>query len=237
MFIFVGMKRLRDELIQKTNETRKITQENRRYFALNRASAGFSSELKEITYTLMSENSSGAHLVDVDGNRYIDLTMGFGSILFGHNYAPIKEAIAQQLQTHWSVGPVTPMAGKLAKKICDATGVERVAFFNSGTEAVMVALRLAKAVTKKNKIVFFKGAYHGTFDTLLSLKNHPESQLAQEIVPGVTQSILNESYLLEYGNDNALSFVEQHADEIAAVLVEPVQSRNPGFQPRNFFHN
>lgn len=69
---------------------------------------------------------------------------------------------------------------------------------------------------------------------MLSLKNHPESQLAQEIVPGVTQSILNESYLLEYGNDNALSFVEQHADEIAAVLVEPVQSRNPGFQPRDF---
>lgn len=228
------MKSLKDELIQKTNETRKLTQENRRYFALNRASAGFSSELKEITYTLMSENSSGAHLVDVDGNRYIDLTMGFGSILFGHNYAPIKEAIAQQLQTHWSVGPVTPMAGKLAKKICDATGVERVAFFNSGTEAVMVALRLAKAVTKKNKIVFYKGAYHGTFDALLSLKNHPESQLAQEIVPGVTQSILNESYLLGYGNDNALSFIEQHADEIAAVLVEPVQSRNPGFQPRDF---
>jgi glutamate-1-semialdehyde aminotransferase len=236
MLIFVVMNRIQDLLKVKTESTRKLTQQNRKHFALNRASAGFTTELKEITFTLLSDASEGAHLVDVDGNQYIDLTMGFGSILFGHNYAPIREAIEHQLKKHWSVGPMTPLAGELATKIHEVTGVERVAFFNSGTEAVMVALRLAKAVTKKNKIVFFKGAYHGTFDTLLSLKNHPETQLAQEIVPGVTQSILNESYLLEYGHENALTFVEQHADEIAAVLVEPVQSRNPSLQPRDFLH-
>jgi glutamate-1-semialdehyde aminotransferase len=133
------------------------------------------------------DKAEGAYIWDVDGNKYIDLTMGFGSILFGHNYLPLRNAIEEQLKTNWSVGPISPLAGKLASKISKATGVERVAFFNSGTEAVMVALRIAKAVTRKNYIVYFKGSYHGTFDPLLTLKNNPVTNVAKEIVPGVTQ--------------------------------------------------
>jgi glutamate-1-semialdehyde aminotransferase len=128
------------------------------------------------------------------------------------------------------------LAGPLAQEIVQATGVERVAFFNSGTEAVMVALRLAKAITQKKYIVFFKGSYHGTFDSLLSLKNDPHSGVAKEMVPGVTQGILNESYLLEYGSEESLEFIRKNSDHIAAVLTEPVQSRNPGLQPRAYLH-
>jgi glutamate-1-semialdehyde aminotransferase len=217
--------------------TKEHTQTYRSYFALNRNSAGFNKENKESIYTLVCDHAEGPYIYDIDGNQYIDLTMGFGSVLFGHNYAPLRKNIEEQLKKSWSVGPISPLAGVLAKEISIATKVERVAFFNSGTEAVMVALRLAKAVTQKKHIVFFKGSYHGTFDSLLSLKNDPTTYVAKEVVPGVTQSILNESYLLEYGTEESLDFIKKHKDSIAAVLTEPVQSRNPSFQPHAFLQN
>ncbi len=224
------------QLTEKNRHTRQHTQEYRQSFALNRNAAGFSKEMKEFVYTLVCDRADGPNVYDIDGNEYIDLTMGFGSILFGHNYLPVRKAIEEQLTKNWSVGPISPLAGFLSKEISKVTGVERVAFFNSGTEAVMVALRIAKAITKKKYIIFFKGAYHGTFDSLLSLKNDPVTNLAKEIVPGVTQSMLNESYLLEYGSEESLDFIKKHKDEIAAVLTEPVQSRNPTFQPREYLH-
>ncbi len=223
-------------LTEKNRLTKQHTQEYRKSFALNRNTAGFSKEMKEVVYTLVSDRSEGPYIYDIDGNEYIDLTMGFGSILFGHNYLPVRKAIEEQLNKNWSVGPISPLAGILSNEISKATGVERVAFFNSGTEAVMVAMRIAKAITKKKYVVFFKGSYHGTFDSLLSLKNDPVTNLAKEIVPGVTQSMLNESYLLEYGSEESLDFIKKHKDEIAAILTEPVQSRNPVFQPREYLH-
>ena len=224
------------QLTEKNRLTRLHTQEYRQSFALNRNAAGFSKEMKELVYTLVCDRTDGPYVFDIDGNQYIDLTMGFGSILFGHNYLPVRKAIEDQLTKNWSVGPISPLAGFLSKEISKATGVERTAFFNSGTEAVMVALRIAKAITKKKYFVFFKGAYHGTFDSLLSLKSDPVTNLAKEIVPGVTQSMLNESYLLEYGSEESLDFIKKHKDEIAAVLAEPVQSRNPSLQPREYLH-
>jgi len=223
-------------LKEKNQLTRQHTQEYRQSFALNRNAAGFSKEMKEYIYTLVCDRADGPYVYDIDGNQYIDLTMGFGSILFGHNNVSVRKAMEEQLTKSWSVGPISPLAGILSKEISKATGVERVAFFNSGTEAVMVALRIAKAVTRKKYFVFFKGAYHGTFDSLLTLKNDPVTHLAKEVVPGVTQSILNESYLLDYGSIESLDFIKKHADEIAAVLTEPVQSRNPSFQPREYLH-
>lgn len=225
-----------EQLSEKNRNTKRHTQEYRHSFALNRNAAGFSKEMKEMIYTLVCDRTDGPFVYDIDGNEYIDLTMGFGSILFGHNYQPVRRAIEDQLAKSWSVGPISPLAGALSREISKATGVERVAFFNSGTEAVMVALRLAKAITKKNYFVFFKGAYHGTFDSLLSMRNTPVTNVAKEMVPGVTQAILNESYLLEYGSEESLEFIKKHKDEIAAVLAEPVQSRNPALQPREYLH-
>jgi len=223
-------------LKDKNRLSRQHTQEYRRNFALNRNAAGFSREMKEYVYTLVCDRADGPYVYDIDDNKYIDLTMGFGSILFGHNYKPVRIAIEEQLTKSWSVGPISPLAGVLSREICKSTDVERVAFFNSGTEAIMVALRIAKAVTRKKYIVFFKGSYHGTHDSLLSLKNDPITHVAKEIVPGVTQSTLNESYLLNFGSDESLDFIKKHENEIAAVLTEPVQSRNPGFQSREYLN-
>ncbi|MFN0216406.1 MAG: aspartate aminotransferase family protein [Saprospiraceae bacterium] len=225
-----------EQLSKKNKNTKYHTQDFRNSFALNRNAAGFSKEMKELIYTLVCDRTEGPFVYDIDDNEYIDLTMGFGSILFGHNYLPVRKAIEAQLDKSWSVGPISPLAGVLSREISKSTGVERVAFFNSGTEAVMVSLRLAKAITKKNYFVFFKGAYHGTFDTLLSLRNTPVTNIAKEMVPGVTQTMLNESYLLEYGSEESLEFIRKHKDEIAAVLTEPVQSRNPALQPREYLH-
>jgi glutamate-1-semialdehyde aminotransferase len=224
-------------LSEKNKRTKEHTQKYRKSLALNRNSAGFSKEMKEFVYTLVCDRAEGPYVYDIDQNEYIDLTMGFGSILFGHNYSPIRKAIEDQLTKSWSVGPISPLAGILSQEISKAANVERVAFFNSGTEAVMVALRIAKAITRKKYFVFFKGSYHGTFDSLLSLKNDPSTHLAKEIIPGVTQSILNESYLLDYGTEESLDFIKKHKDDIAAVLTEPVQSRNPTFQPRLYLQN
>lgn len=223
-----------EKLSQKNALTKTHTQNFREYFALNRNSAGFNSQAKELIYTLVCDKTEGAYVFDIDNNKYIDLTMGFGSILFGHNYAPVRKEIEAQLNTSWSVGPISPLAGELAKKICTVTTAERTAFFNSGTEAVMVALRIAKAATKKRYFVFFKGSYHGTFDPLLTIKNNHITNIAQEIIPGITQNILNESYFLEYGTEESLEFIEKNKDSIAAVLTEPVQSRNPSLQPLQF---
>lgn len=222
------------QLVAKNQRTRAHTQRHRPHFALNRNAAGFNPAMKEAVYTLVCDRAEGPYVYDLDGHAYFDLTMGFGSILLGHNHPEVRQAIEAQLTQSWSVGPISPWAGILAEQIAQVTGVERIAFFNSGTEAVMVALRLAKAVTQKKYIVFFKGAYHGTFDPLLSLKSDPATQVAQEVVPGVTQGILNESYLLDYGSEASLDFIRQHAHEIAAVLVEPVQSRRPDFQPGEY---
>lgn len=222
------------KLSQKNSLSKKHTQNYRPYFALNRNVAGFSTQKKELIYTLVADKTDGAFIWDIDRNKYIDVTMGFGSILFGHNYRPIREEIEAQLTKSWSVGPISPLAGKLAEKITKVTNTERVAFFNSGTEAVMVAIRIAKAVTNKKYIVFFKGAYHGTFDSLLTLKSNYQTNIARESIPGITQSVLNESYLFNYGSKESIEFIKKNKDHIAAVLVEPVQSRKPSFQPKSF---
>ena len=145
------------KLSQKNSLTKKHTQNYRQYFALNRNAAGFTHpKKKELIYTLISDKSDGAFIWDIDNNKYIDLTMGFGSILFGHNYLPIRKEIETQLTKSWSVGPISSFSRNFSRKNYQLlTKTERVAFFNSGTEAIMVALRIAKAVTTKEKSYCF----------------------------------------------------------------------------------
>lgn len=107
--------------------------------------------LKEMVYQLVSTTAKGAYIWDVDGNKYIDLTMGFGVTLFGHNPEFVVKALQEELANGFSLGPMSAMAGTVAEKICKMTGVERVAFYNSGTEADMVACRVARAVSGKRK--------------------------------------------------------------------------------------
>lgn len=223
-----------EKLLAQNERSRQHTEDHRPHYAQYRHARGFTPARKDLSYALVCDRTEGPYVYDLDGNAYIDLCMGFGSILFGHDYPPLRSAIEEQLRRSWSVGPLSPLAGRLAKAIIEVAPVERVAFFNSGTEAVMVALRLAKAVTKKKYFVYFKTAYHGTYDPFLSQERHAETHGALASVPGVTQGMLAESYLLDYGTEESLSFIAAHGHEIAAVVTEPVQSRRCDFHPREY---
>lgn len=223
--------------IARTSASKKSTQEHRSQLADPRVVAGFRAQWKEMVYPLVVNRSSGARLWDVDGNEYIDLLNGFGASLFGHSPAFVSEALARQLKQGVEIGPQSPLAGPVARMICEFTGLERATFCNTGSEAVMAAMRLARTVTGRSLIVSFVGDYHGTFDEVLVRPNgRPDGSPSAPIAPGIPQEKADNIVLLEYGSDTALTYLRAHADELAAVLIEPVQSRHPGLQPAAFLH-
>ncbi|MGA3954103.1 amino acid adenylation domain-containing protein, partial [Ralstonia nicotianae] len=218
---------------ERTRGSKALVQRYRPVLADNRVSAGFRFSTKEMLYPVVSERSEGAYLWDPDGNAYIDLTMGFGVNLFGHRPAFVQEALDAQLKTGLELGPQTRLAGEVAELVTRLTGLERVAFCNSGTEAIMLALRLARTVTRRDKIVVFAGSYHGwSDDTLMVADGAGTVAMAPGLQPGASAHTI----VLDYGAPESLARIREHAHELAAVLVEPVQSRRPHWQPREFLH-
>jgi len=223
------------EFCRRTPTSKARTQQDRLVFASNRNISGLTPALKEMTYQVIAEKASGSRFWDVDGNEFIDLTMGFGSSLLGHGHPAIADALKTQLDAIWAVGPISSQAGEVARRVCDMTGLERVAFFNSGTEAVMVAIRLARTATRRPKIVIFAGSYHGMFDGVLAAARPGSIRgEAAPISPGVPQSMVEDTLVLNYDDPESLAIIESCAPELAAVLVEPVQSRRPDVQPHAF---
>ncbi|HEY0367038.1 MAG TPA: aminotransferase class III-fold pyridoxal phosphate-dependent enzyme, partial [Pyrinomonadaceae bacterium] len=153
---------------KKTEKSKRLTQEYRPYFADSREVAGFRSLWKEMQYLIIVEQAIGSKIWDIDGNEYLDITMGFGSLLFGHSPDFVTDALQQQVAQGMQLGPQSHLAGQVAKLVCELTGTERATFCNSGTEAVMTALRLARTVTGRTKIAMFTGSYHGSFDGTLA---------------------------------------------------------------------
>jgi amino acid adenylation domain-containing protein len=216
----------------KTAGSKRIAAENRAVLADVRMAAGFKLLVKEMLYPIVVERSERAHVIDVDGNDYVDVTMGFGVHLFGHKPGFLTAALQQQLDRDAPLGPENRDSGAVARLVCELAGVERAAFFNTGTEAVMTAIRLVRARSKRNKIVLFKGSYHGHADLTLGigLGDGGVAPLSAGIPPDGLQHLM----ILDYGSEEALRTIEEHADELAAVLVEPVQSRYPDRQPAAF---
>jgi glutamate-1-semialdehyde aminotransferase/acyl carrier protein len=222
-----------DELISrlaaKTHRSRELTEAYRGCLANNRAVSGFRLLWKELVYPLVGHRGAGARIWDVDGNEYLDLTMGFGSLLFGHSPDFLDAALRRQLDLGIQIGPESETAGRVAELVRELTGVERVTFSNSGTEAVMIALRLARAVTGRTRIALFAGAFHGTFDGVLARRETGADGRARVLpmAPGVPPHLVEDLLVLDYESEESLAAVEAHAGELAAVLVEPVQSRRP----------
>jgi len=125
--------------LAKTAKSKAYTQRHRRHFADPRAVSGFKQNWKEIVFPIVATRSAGAYLWDLDGNRWLDVTMGFGVALLGHSPPFITEAVKQQLDLGVEIGPQSPLAGEVAELICEFTGMERVTFCNTGSEAVMAA--------------------------------------------------------------------------------------------------
>jgi len=224
------------EYNDRTAASKARTQADRLVFANNRNIAGLTPATKEMTYQIIAERASGSRIWDIDGNEYIDLTNGFGSSLFGHDAPDLAAAIREQMARTWAVGPISNEASEVARRICGLTGLERVAFYNSGTEAIMVALRLARTATGRSKVVMFEGSYHGMFDGVLAISRRGADGAAAPMAPGVPESMVEDTLVLGYDDPSALAVIAGRAHEIAAILVEPVQSRRPDIQPRGFLH-
>ena len=218
--------------VERTARSRAYTERHRAHLADPRVVNGFRPLTKEITYQIVVERSKGAHLWDLDGNDYVDALNGFGMSLFGWQPDFVLDAVNAQLAAGYDIGPQHPLAGEVAELVCAATGFDRAALCNTGSEAVMAAVRIARTVTGRDTIVLFSGSYHGTFDEVVVRAGR--QQRAIPGAPGIMRGMFGDVRVLDYGTEAALAFIREHADELAAVLVEPVQSRRPDFQPVEF---
>jgi len=218
-----------------TKESKRLTAEHRSHFADPRTVSGFRQIWKEMVYPIVTERSQGSRLWDVDGNEYVDMTNGFGSILFGHRPDFVMRAISGQMAKGFEIGPQSPLAGKVAELLCRMTGMERAAFCNTGSESVVAAVRTARTVTGRDKIAMFTGDYHGIFDEVLARPQTVNGVLrSRPVAPGVPQSAVDNVLVVDYGDPASLDILRAHAHELAAVLVEPVQSRRPDLLPKEF---
>ncbi len=221
---------------RKTAKSKAATEANRAHLADPRSVSGYRKSWKEMVYPIVSVRSSGAHLWDVDGNEYVDITNGFGSIFFGHNPEFIREAVDKQYDAGIEIGPQTPLAGEVSKLVCEMVGMERAAFCTTGSEAVMAAIRLARTVSGRDKVVMFSGAYHGGFDEVLVRPTMSADGRAMPIAPGIPTAMTDNMLVLEYGTPETLETLRSLNGQLAAVVVEAVQSRRPELQPREFLH-
>lgn len=226
--------RLTEEMATRFPTSMCRTQENRRALADPRTAAGFRREWKDLVFPVVVERSSGAMLRDLDGNELIDLVNGFGQTAFGHAPDFVTKAVAAQLEKGFAIGPQTPLAHEVARKFLSLTGHERVTFCNTGSEAVMAAMRVARSITGRDTVVTFKGDYHGQFDEVLVKGRASGDPTAQPAVTGVPARSVSNMVVLAYGAPQSLDWIRENRAEIAAILVEPVQSRHPELRPRAF---
>ncbi|HVW97021.1 MAG TPA: amino acid adenylation domain-containing protein [Mucilaginibacter sp.] len=217
---------------EKTKSSKTYTQEHREHMADPRVVSGFRPLTKEIVYPLVVNRSKGSRVWDIDGNEYIDALNGFGSNFLGYQVDILKKAVLQQVENGYEIGPQHELAGDVCKMIAELTNFDRAAVCNTGSEAVLGAMRIARTVTGRSLMVAFSGSYHGINDEVIvrgtkKLKTIPAA-------PGIMPEVVQNMLILDYGTEESLKIIAERAHELAAVLVEPVQSRRPDFHPVEF---
>jgi glutamate-1-semialdehyde 2,1-aminomutase len=178
------------------------------------------------------DHAQGPYLYDVDGNRYLDYVQSWGPMILGHGYPSVVEAVTAACQRGFSFGAPTRAESELAKLVMACVpSVEMIRFVNSGTEATMSALRLARAYTERKKIIKFSGGYHGHADLLLVQAGSGVATMGLPDSPGVPAEVTANTLTAEY-NDSAavVELFRLYPGEIAAVIVEPIAA-NMGLVP------
>ncbi len=178
------------------------------------------------------ERGAGAYIYDVDGNRYIDYVLSWGPLILGHAHPDVVAAIADQAARGTTFGAPTELESELARLVTQAMpAVEMLRFVSSGTEAVMSALRLARAYTGREKIIKFAGCYHGHFDGLLVQAGSGVATLGLPDSPGVPATLAAHTLTVPFNDLGAVeALLEANPGQVAAIAVEPVVG-NAGFIP------
>jgi glutamate-1-semialdehyde 2,1-aminomutase len=183
------------------------------------------------------EAGKGSRLTDVDGRSYIDYVLSWGPLILGHCHPEVMEALARVLETGTSFGACTPAEVELAERIQEAfPSIERVRLVNSGTEATLSALRVARAATGREKILKFEGGYHGHSDSLLVKAGSGVATLGLPDSPGVPRALAELTITVPFNGTAALrEAFRVHRDQLAAVIVEPVAGNMGCVPPRPGF--
>jgi glutamate-1-semialdehyde 2,1-aminomutase len=173
---------------------------------------------------LFIDCGEGPYLFDVDGNRYIDYVLSWGPLITGHAHPNVIQAIQNAALKGTSYGAPSPLEIDLAKRVMDfMSSIEMIRFVNSGTEATMSALRLARAYTQRNKIIKFDGCYHGHADLLLVQAGSGVATLGLPDSPGVPADTVKDTLVADFNNlESVEALFKKYPDQIAAIIVEPV---------------
>ena len=185
------------------------------------------------------KNAHGAYLIDEDGNKYIDYISSWGPMIIGHAHPEIIKAINEQSKKGTSYGIPTELETKMANLLVSlAPNIDKVRFVNSGTEACMSAVRLARGFTNRDKIIKFSGCYHGHADSFLIQAGSGASTFGVPNSPGITKSTASDTLLANYNDINQVKeLFEKHPEQIAAIIIEPIAGNMGCVLPEKNFIN
>ena len=183
------------------------------------------------------ERAQGAYLYDADGNKLIDYIASWGPLLFGHAYAPVIEAVTERAKKGTSFGMPTEVETLIAQKALSMVpNVDKIRFVNSGTEACMSAIRLARGYTKRDKIIKFAGCYHGHSDSFLIAAGSGATTFGVPNSPGVTQGTAKDTLLANYNDiDSVKELFVAYSGQIAALIIEPIAGNMGCVLPKEGF--
>jgi glutamate-1-semialdehyde 2,1-aminomutase len=185
---------------------------------------------------LFIKKAKGTKITDVDNNTFVDLVLSYGPMILGHRHKKVQKAIDKALKNGYTFGASTKNEIKLAKIVCDAfPGMDKVRFVNSGTEAVLSALRLARAFTGKDKIIKFSGCYHGHSDALLVAAGSGLATLSLPGSKGVPEGAVKNTLIANYNDLESVKAHFENHDDIAGVILEPVAGNMGVVTPKDDF--
>ncbi|WP_179344103.1 glutamate-1-semialdehyde 2,1-aminomutase [Winogradskyella ursingii] len=186
---------------------------------------------------IFAKSAKGAYVYDEDGNRFIDYINSWGPMLLGHAFPPVVDAVIERTKQGTSFGMPTALETEIAKlAVSMVPNVDKIRFVNSGTEACMSAVRLARGFTKKDKIIKFAGCYHGHSDSFLIAAGSGAVTFGTPNSPGVTQGTAKDTLLATYNDlENVKELVGANKNQIAAIIIEPVAGNMGCIPPKEGF--
>ncbi|MCA6423421.1 MAG: glutamate-1-semialdehyde 2,1-aminomutase [Flavobacterium sp.] len=186
---------------------------------------------------IFAKSAKGAYVYDEDDNRYIDYINSWGPMILGHAYQPVVDAVIERAKNGTSFGMPTELETKIAAlAISMVPNIDKIRFVNSGTEACMSAIRLARGFTKRDKIIKFAGCYHGHSDSFLIQAGSGASTFGIPNSPGVTQGTAKDTLLAHYNDlESVKALFEANKNEIAAIIIEPVAGNMGCIPPKDGF--